>query len=145
MDADRVQIAERQQARSKRSDDNRDAAANAVGQITDKRDEDHGDGVAEHRNPQVYVAVEADAIGRLHRVGGTEDRRDGGDGIHQRHAHDAHHVGPAVFDRLQPRRSRDAGLVLLGEDRGLLDVASDDVAGDDDDDAEEKRHAPAPR
>ena len=86
----------------------------------------------EHRDPQIDVLVEPDPVGGLHGVGGAEDRGHDGDGVHQRHADDAQHVGPAAgkastIGALRHRAVR----ALLGEGRGLVDLAADDVAGDD--------------
>ena len=105
----------------------------------------HRDDVAEDRDPQVDVLVEADAVGGLHRVGGAEHGRDDRDDVHQRHADDPEHVPPARLERLHDRRLRNfAVLAFLGEGGRLVDLAADDIAGDDDKDAEEERDAPAP-
>ena len=66
----------------------------------------HRDDVADDRNPQIDALVEADAVRRLHRVGGAEDRRDDRDDVHQRHADDAQHVGAVIGERLDDRRLR---------------------------------------
>ena len=144
-DRDGVEVAEGEQARAERADDHRRPAADPVAEVADDRDHDDREDVAEHRDPEEHVLVEADAVGRLHRIGGAEHGGDHRDRVHQRHADDADHVAPAGAERLDHRRARHGVVaVLLLEGRRLVDLAADDPAGDDDEEAEQERDAPAP-
>jgi hypothetical protein len=73
-------------------------------QVADEGDHQHRDDVAHHRDPQVHALVEADAVGRLHRVGRAEDGGDHRDHVHQGHEHHQHHVLPAVAEGFADRR-----------------------------------------
>ena len=143
--ADGVEVAKREQPRADRTDDDRGLATELIRQVADEGDHEHRHDVAHDRDPQVDVFFETDPVARLDRVGRAEDRGDHGYDVHQGHADDPQHVLPAFPEGLGDRRPRDAAvLALLGERGRLLDLAADDVAGDDDDEAEQEWNAPAP-
>ena len=102
------------------------------GQVADERDHNDGDDVTGvDRDPEIDGFVHADAIGWLHRVGSSEDRGDHRNDVHQRHAHDAQHVGPMVGQRIEDRRPRHIAVpTLFGECGRLIDLAPNDVASD---------------
>src|SRR5712671_6752092 len=139
MDADGVEVAEREQPRTERPDDDRRPAADLVRQVADKGNDEHRHDIAQNRNPKVNVFWEADAIRSLDRVGSTEYRGDHGDDIHQGHANDPQHVPPAKLESLDNWRLWNlAVLTLFGECRSLVDVAANDVARNDDEEAEQE-------
>ncbi len=145
LDADRIQVEERQQARAQATGDHGRATADLVGQVTDKRNHQHRNDVADYRNPQVHALVEADAIGRLYRVGRTEDGGYHRDHVHQGHEHHQHHVLPAMAEGLADGRLGDFVLLLfLHERRGFVHFLTDDEAGNQHDGAHQEWNAPAP-
>lgn len=119
--------------------------ADLVREVADEGDHDAGDDVAEHGDPEVDVLVEADPVGGLHGVGGAEDGGDDRDGVHQRHAGDADHVGPGVLEGVDDRRDRLGRFAFFFlEGGGFLDLAADDEARDDHEDRQQEGNAPAP-
>ncbi len=144
VDADGIEIGEREQPRADRTDDHRRLAADLVRQVADKGDDEHRQDIAHDRDPQIDVFREADPVRRLNRVGGAENRGDHRNNIHQGHADDPHYVLPAELDGLDDRRLRElAMLSLFGEGRSFLDLAANDVARNDDEGAEEEGDPPA--
>jgi hypothetical protein len=55
VDADGVEIAERQQPRTERADDDRRLTADLVRQVADKGDDEHRQDVAQDGNPKIKV------------------------------------------------------------------------------------------
>src|SRR5712672_4167935 len=116
MDADRVEVAEREQPRTERTDNDRRPAADFVRQVADIGNDEHRQDVTDDRNPQIDVRRETDAIRSLDRVGCTEYRGDHRDVIHQGHADDPQHVPPAKLESLDNWRLWNlAVLTLFGE------------------------------
>src|SRR5712672_3800343 len=145
MDADRVEVAEREQPRTERTDDDRRPAADLVRQVADIGNDEHRQDIDQNRHPKVNVFWEADAIRSLDRVGCTEYRGDHRDVIHQGHADDPQHVPPAKLESLDNWRLWNLAVhTLFGECRSLVDVAANDVARNDDDEAEQEGNSPAP-
>ncbi|MNP39176.1 hypothetical protein D3C76_1327390 [compost metagenome] len=129
VDTDCVQVDERHQSATQRTGHDQWAAANFVGQAANERNAQHRDQVARDRDPQVDAFIEADAIGRLHRIGRTENGGHDRDHVHQRYTNHHQHAAPAVLEggnygRLYSRLF----VALRHECRGLLHFTTDDEA-----------------
>src|SRR5206468_6220036 len=108
-----------------------------------KRYNEYRQDIPEHWYPQVHVAVKPDSIAWLHSICGSENRSDHRDYVHQRHADDACHVFPTVFESFEDWRPGNMAQLFFFHKCGrFVDLATDDITDRNHNRAEQERHPP---
>jgi hypothetical protein len=144
VDADGVEIGERQQPRAERADDDQWPATNLVRQVADKRDDEDRQDIARDGYPQIDRLSES--LSR--RPAGRHRRRRRWWQPRRSHSSEPCRRPAACPSNLAggfgDRRLRDlAVFAFFGEGRSFLDLSADDVSRKDHEGTQEERDPPA--